>query len=95
MYKAGAQTKTCHTQSCFTDGLFWTVGEALVKIISNHGGAFIIGDLLSLPPCQIMTVLEKQTGDLHLNPPLGESLTTAGYALKASHVRVTPDGRWL
>lgn len=43
----------------FIDGLFWTAGETLVKIISNHGGAFIIGDLLSLPLCQIMTVLEK------------------------------------
>lgn len=57
-YEAG--TKTRLIQSRFTDGLFWMVGEALVKIISNHGGTFIISNLLSLPPCQIMTVLENQ-----------------------------------
>jgi len=44
------QTKKCHTQSRFNDRLFWTVGEALVKIISNHGEHLLSAtSYLSLP----------------------------------------------
>lgn len=72
------------------DALLWTAGETLVKIISNHGGAFIVGAPLISPSPSDNDSTRETWDDLDLNlPPGGASF----YASVAFPARVTPDRR--
>lgn len=77
-------------QSRCIDRLFWTAGETLVKIISNHGGAFIVGAPLISPSPSDNDSARETWGDLDLNLPPGRA---SSYASVAFPTRVTPDRR--
>lgn len=67
-----AQRKNMSEAICFfMDGLFWTAGETLVKIISNHGGAFYYQRPLISPSLSDNDSAGETSGDLHPDPPLG------------------------
>lgn len=90
--RPGTDETTCHTQSHCIDGLFWTAGETLVKIISNHGAAFIVGAPFISPSPSDNDSARETWGDLDLNLPPGRASLYTSVAFPA---RVTPDRRWM